>query len=687
MTPFTQEPLVSTIGERCRVCYQCVRECPAKAIRIADRKAQVLPERCIGCGVCFKVCTQDAKRILSAVEAVETLLAGPAPVAAIVAPSFPAEFIRYDYTQVVGALRAMGFASIHEVAFGAELVANQYKRLVAGDTDKLWIATTCPAVVGYVRRYHPDLTGSLAPVVSPMIAMARLLRAIHGDAIRVVFIGPCIAKKREAISPDLDGEVDEALTFTELRQMLSSRDIDLDAVPPGDFDRPHARGGGLFPISGGMLQVAGIQEDLVTGHVMVGEGRAEFAQAIKEAETGIMETRLLELLFCNGCTMGPGMSSDLPHFGRRARVSQFVRRRIASVDAEEWAGRHEHWAGLDLTRPYSPFDLRMPVPSPEELTRLLGNLGKSDPRHELNCGACGYSSCRDLAGAIYVGLAEPTMCLPHSIEQLRSTVRELAHSNEELASTQEALVKSEKLASMGQLAAGIAHEVNNPLGVVIMYAHFLMEQIGDRPEVRDDLTMVVEQADRCKKIVSGLLNFARQNKVEHGRVDFVELVQKALRSVPPPVNVTLGFDSRMDDPLADLDADQLTQVLVNLVTNAYAAMPDGGALTVAVSDDGPGSDRCRLAVSDTGVGIPAGNIPKLYEPFFTTKKVGQGTGLGLAVTYGIVKMHRGDITVTSNADPAKGPTGTTFTVSLPRRRPDAAADALPRAAAGIGGAH
>ena len=105
-----------------------------------------------------------------------------------------------------------------------------------------------------------------------MIAMARLLRAVHGDAIRVVFVGPCIAKKREAISPDLDGEVDEALTFTELRQMLASRGIDLDAVTPGDFDAPHARGGGLFPISGGMLQVAGIQEDLVTGHVMVGEG-------------------------------------------------------------------------------------------------------------------------------------------------------------------------------------------------------------------------------------------------------------------------------------------------------------------------------------------------------------------------------------------------------------------------------
>jgi signal transduction histidine kinase len=128
-------------------------------------------------------------------------------------------------------------------------------------------------------------------------------------------------------------------------------------------------------------------------------------------------------------------------------------------------------------------------------------------------------------------------------------------------------------------------------------------------------------------------------------------------------------------------------VLVNLVTNAYAAMPDGGALTVTLTDDGAGSERCCLAVADTGVGIPAENIPKLYEPFFTTKKVGQGTGLGLAVTYGIVKMHRGDIRVASNADPAKGPTGTTFTVCLPRRRPESLAAGLPGAGAAAESVH
>jgi signal transduction histidine kinase/Pyruvate/2-oxoacid:ferredoxin oxidoreductase delta subunit len=669
VTPYIHAPLVSTIGSRCRECYQCVRECPAKAIRIADHKAQVLAERCIGCGVCFKVCTQDAKKVLSAVEAVEELLAGATPVAAILAPSFPAEFIRYDYTQVVGALRKLGFASVHEVAFGAELVAMEYRRLVAADSGKMWIATTCPAVVGYVRRYAPDLIESLAPIVSPMIATARLLRAQQEAPRRIVFIGPCIAKKREAVTAGVAGEVDQALTFAEVRHLLSAHGVDLDDVPPCEFDPPHARGGGLFPISGGMLQVAGIQEDLVTGHVMVGEGPAEFAQAIMEAETGIMETRLLELLFCKGCTMGPGMSSDLPHFGRRARVSQFVRHRIATVDAAAWTEHHRRFAPLDMARTFTPRDLRLPVPSPDELGRILANLGKSDPRKELNCGACGYESCRELAGAIWVGLAEPAMCLPFSIEQLRSTVGELARSNEELANAQEALVRSEKLASMGQLAAGIAHEVNNPLGVVIMYAHFLMEQLGERAEFRDDLTMVVEQADRCKKIVAGLLDFARQSKVEHLRVHIPELVAKALRSVPPPVNVILDAESRLADPTAEVDPDQLTQVLVNLVTNAYAAMPDGGMVRVVTDGD---ADRVSVAVTDTGVGIPPEHFPKLFEPFFTTKKGGKGTGLGLAVSYGIVKMHRGDIKVSSNTDPAKGPTGTVFTVSLPRKRIDTA---------------
>jgi signal transduction histidine kinase/iron only hydrogenase large subunit-like protein len=668
-------PLVSTIGERCRVCYQCVRECPAKAIRIAEHKAQVLPERCIGCGVCFKVCTQSAKRVVSAVEDVQALLSGPDRVAAIVAPSFPAEFKDLDYKVVVGTLRALGFDSVHEVAFGAELVALEYQLLVSRDnTDTLWIATTCPAVVGYVERYFPDLTSALAPIVSPMIATARLLRRQHGPELKIVFVGPCIAKKRE--TAEFEGEVDEALTFAELRKMVAEARIDAETVEGSEFDPPHSRGGGLFPISGGMLQVAGIQEDLISGHIMVAEGPAEFEQAIKEAESGLLDARLLEVLFCRGCTMGPGMSTDLPHFGRRARVSQYVRQRMSTSDQTAWENRIRSFASLNLSRSYTSRDMRLPVPSPAQLQRILSELGKPDPTHELNCGACGYSSCRELASAIYRGLAEREMCLPHSIEHLRDTVKELGRSNEELANAQVALVRSEKLASMGQLAAGIAHEVNNPLGVVIMYSHFLQEQLADKPEYMQDLSMVVEQADRCKKIVAGLLDFARQNKVEHDRIDVAELVQRGLRGLAHPLGVEIEIEHAVKDPSIEADPDQITQVLVNLIGNAFAAMPDGGRLKIRTEDD---EERVRFIVSDSGVGIPPENFSKLFEPFFTTKKVGKGTGLGLAVSYGIVKMHRGDIKVQSNADPAQGPTGTTFTVVLPRRREESGTAGIPAA--------
>lgn len=652
--------LVTTIGERCRVCYQCVRECPAKAIRIAEGKAQVLSERCIGCGICVGVCAQKAKSVQSALGEVKALLAGEEPVAALLAPSFPAEFPDLDYTQVVGMLRGLGFRYVNEVAFGADLVAAEYRRLL--DQDQRYIATTCPAVVGFVERYHPHLVPHLAPVVSPMVAAARMLRWQHGQGVRIVFIGPCIAKKREAARPDLPGNVDAALTFHELHLLLDERKIDPQAAGPSDFDPPRGGTGRLFPISGGMLQTADIQEDLVTGDVIVAEGPVQFTQAIREFESGAMETRLLEVLCCNGCIMGPGMSSGLPQFSRRAKVSMYVRQRQAGQGGRGWRERMLGGSHVDLTRRFRNNDMRLAVPAEEDLRQVLAEMGKPRGEDELNCGACGYPTCREHAAAICNGLAETEMCLPFAIDQLRRTVGDLGRTNQELASTQEALVRSEKLASMGQLAAGIAHEVNNPLGVVLMYSHFLMEEAGQDPQFREDLQMVVEQADRCKKIVAGLLDFARQNKVEVEAIGLQALIDRGLRGLPRPEGVAVFVENPLGDRPIEVDPDQMTQVLVNLVGNAYAAMARAGTLTVSAAGD---EERVRITVRDTGVGIPPENFPKLFEPFFTTRQNGKGTGLGLAVSYGIVKMHRGDIQVTSNADPAAGPTGTAFTVILP----------------------
>ncbi len=655
---------VRTIRERCRVCYTCVRECPAKAIRIAEGQAEVMPERCIGCGNCVRVCSQRAKQVASSIERVEQLLASGVRVAACVAPSFPAEFADIDYRQFVGMVRTLGFRDVNEVAFGADLVADRYHKLLAGTSGKRFIGTTCPAVVAYVERYHPSLVSSLSPIVSPMVATARALRRLHGSDLRIVFIGPCIAKKGEIASPGLSGEIDAALTFVELREMFASHGIAPDAVAPGDFDPPHPGAGALFPISRGMLQAARISEDLMIGEVVSAEGRTDFVEAIREFEAGDLDARLLEVLCCNGCIMGPGMQCQTPLFSRRSRVSHYVRRRMTGADWKAWHDNMDRLADLDLSRPFTPDDRRIGVPSEGEISLIMAEMGKLTAEDELNCGACGYETCRKHAIAIYEGLAECEMCLPYTIDQLRKTVKELAVSNKQLASTQEQLMQSEKLASMGQLAAGIAHEVNNPLGVVLMYAHLLLEENGGNPKLAEDLNTIVSEADRCKRIVSGLLHFARQNKVALQPTNLRELVDRVMRTAHLPSNISVRVEHGDGDLTAEIDPDQIVQVITNLVSNAQAAMLDGGTLTIRT---GGNDAHVTLTVTDTGVGISRENLGKLFQPFFTTKQIGKGTGLGLAVTYGIVKMHRGDIQVQSNADPAAGPTGTTFTVSLPRR--------------------
>jgi len=654
--------LVKTIEERCRVCYTCVRECPAKAIRITEGQAAVMSDRCIGCGNCVRVCSQNAKQVVSSTEAVDALLAGDARVAAIIAPSFPAEFIDVKWPVLVSMIRAMGFDWVNEVAFGADLVAERYQRLISRTNDQRFIATSCPAIVAYVERYHPTLVGALAPIVSPMVAQARALRVLHGDDLKVVFLGPCIAKKGETLDDGVADEIDAALTFTELREMFARRAIAPEATPGEDFDPPFAAAGALFPISRGLLQAAGIKEDLKDEDVVVADGRAHFVEALKAFENGDLQARLLEILACPGCIMGPGMGNEGSLFSRRSRVSRFVREMAQVRDVGRWRADMGKLAALDLSRGFHADDQRMAVPFDQEIAMIMAKMGKHEPADELNCGACGYDTCREHAIAIFKGLAESEMCLPNTIEQLHSTIKELAVSNDQLATAQEALIQSEKLASMGQLAAGIAHEVNNPLGVVLMYSHLLADQCVDQPELYDDVKMIAEQADRCKKIVSGLLNFARQNKVFRQATDVGTLVIRSAAAMARPDNVTLTVETGQHPIIAEIDGDQIAQVLTNLVSNALAAMPDGGALTVRAEQDG---GVVRIVVADTGCGISEENLKKIFEPFFTTKQIGKGTGLGLAVTYGIVKMHRGEIGVESNARIDDGPTGTTFTVTLP----------------------
>ncbi len=649
--------LVTTIPDKCRVCYTCVRECPAKAIRIVNGQAEVMHERCIGCGNCVKVCSQNAKSFLNEEKEVLALLKSGQPVAALIAPSFPAEFGDLaDPHELIGVLRAIGFKYVCEVAFGADLVARAFSDIFSNQDHPAVISSDCPAVVYYVRQYHPGLVPALAKVASPMVAMTRVVKKKYGQGVRTVFIGPCISKKAES------DEIDYVLTFQELRHLLKHKGIKPGQIQPSEFDLPRAGRGLIFPVKRGMLQTINIPEDLFDGNILVAEGKVNFPAAIDEFEQGAISDQHLELLCCEGCLMGPGMSPDGKRYARRALIGNYVRDRIHHHDNEQWNAEMSEYETLDLSQTFTPVDRRLEMPTPAKIRKVLASIGKRNPQDHLNCGACGYDSCESHAIAIAQGLAEIDMCLPYTIEKMHTSIMELNFSNEKLAKVQQALKHSEKLAHMGQLSAGIAHELNNPLGVVIMYANILLDEC-ENEQMKQDLGLIAAQADRCKRIVGNLLNFARKNQVRLEEISLVKLAQDSLTSVIIPDRIKTMIDSRVREAVTYLDQEQMMQVLTNLIKNAVDAIAGNGFLTISIESD---ANFFCLSVKDTGTGISPENMDKVFTPFFTTKEIGKGTGLGLATTYGIIKMHKGKIEVDSNNDPEKGVTGTCFKIFLPR---------------------
>ena len=652
--------LVFTVQNRCKVCYTCVRECPAKAIRIFNGQADILPDRCITCGNCVKVCSQGAKDYVKHSDEVDDLLHTNEKVAALVAPSFPSEFSDFKTHQnFVGVLKKLGFDYVFEVAFGADLVAHTFKKLVGSESNLQYITSDCPAIVKFVRKYYPELTDNLLPVCSPMNAMNRVVKTMFNNDIKTVFIGPCIAKK-----DDWD-EVDYKITYRELRSLLQKNNINKDLIEPANFDPPYGGLGAIFPVSRGLIQTVDIDDKLYKSNIIAAEGREDFQEALKEFYSKTWGEEHLELLCCDGCIMGPGTTSLSNRFAKEAFVSNYVKRKLKNIDWQQWQNDLDYWLDtIDLSVKYIPTPIIDLIPSEDEIRSVLIELGKTTSEDELNCGACGYNTCREHAIAIIKGLAETEMCLPYTIDRLHSLLEELNISNKELQDAQEALKKTEKLATMGQLSAGIAHELNNPLGVIIMYANILYDECSPEDPKRKDLEMIVSQAERCRQIVRGLLNFARKNQVQYEKIAIEELFNKATHSVVVPENIEVKINVNPPTLEANIDVEQMLQVITNLIQNSIDAINSnkGEIILEAQTKD----NYLVMTVYDNGIGIPNNNLTKIFEPFFTTKPVGKGTGLGLATVYGIIKMHKGKIEVESNADPTKGPTYTKFFIFIPQ---------------------
>jgi PAS domain S-box-containing protein len=402
----TGKQVVFTNKARCRDCYRCVRVCPVKAIQMRDGQAYVIDGRCIGCGTCVRECPQGAKSYRNDTERAERLFVPGVEVAASVAPSFAAAFPAWQRRRLPSALRQLGFAYVGETAIGAYHVAAQTAAVVAAQPDQRHICTSCPAVVRYIERYRPALIPALTPVVSPMIAHAKHIRQrLKGD-VRVVFIGPCVAKKAEAERPEYVGLVDCVLTFAELHEWLGRKEIDLSACEESDFDETPEGDARLFPLEGGSVRTSGWSTDVLAGDVVAVSGFEEIGTALE----GLMSPdtpRIVEPLFCpQGCANGPAMLDERNVLARRSDVLAYAAANPGKMPEKQYYG--------DLAAKFkAPADATEAPVTEEQIRHVLEITGKSREEDQLNCGACGYASCRDKAIAVIRGMAEPEMCIPH----------------------------------------------------------------------------------------------------------------------------------------------------------------------------------------------------------------------------------------------------------------------------------
>ena len=381
----------------CKNCYKCIRHCPVKSIRFSGNQAYIIGTDCIMCGQCFVVCPQDAKQIVDETEKVKVLLQSGAPVYVSLAPSFIANYKGVGIGAMREALRKLGFADVEETAIGASIVKTEYERMVRDENRDVIITSCCHSINLLIQKYYPSALPCLVDVLSPMQAHCKDIKKRHPDA-KTVFIGPCVSKKDEAQRiPDL---VDAVLTFDELAAWLKAEKIELTE----NLDSEEHSRARLFPTTGGILKTMALDNPSFT--YLAIDGTENCKEALEDIISGKTHHCFIEMSACIGsCVGGPVMEKF-----HRSPVQDFmaVSRYAGKADFEI-----EQPDMLTLRKTFPEIDRGTKMPSEEEIRDVLRQMGKMKPSQELNCGSCGYDTCREKAIAVCQGKAEISMCLPY----------------------------------------------------------------------------------------------------------------------------------------------------------------------------------------------------------------------------------------------------------------------------------
>lgn len=399
-----QHPVYTLINE-CHDCYRCVRDCPVKAIKIENNHASVIPEKCISCGTCVKVCPANAKCVRSDLERVKNLINSGKEVYVSLAPSWRGVF-EMSAQKMIAILKRLGFKDISETALGAQEVSIKTAEMLNNTESGLWISSACPVIVDYIRMYKPEFSKYITPIGSPARTHAKMLRQTYEEDIGIVFIGPCIGKKKEADEPD--GLIDLAITFEELKIWINDQIPDISQIQKDDrfeFVPYSAHEGALYPIDGGMnttIRKIGIKDEAQLLEVC---SIPAFEKALNNLEPEKLNRPIfVEALACEGgCIAGPCISTDKASISIVSDVLTKVKKRDDIPKTTDYVVNYE----------YTPAEVTESKYSLEEITKTLKKIGKHTAEDELNCGGCGYSSCRELAVALLDGVAEPSMCISY----------------------------------------------------------------------------------------------------------------------------------------------------------------------------------------------------------------------------------------------------------------------------------
>jgi Na+-translocating ferredoxin:NAD+ oxidoreductase RNF subunit RnfB len=440
--------LINIDLEKCNNSHACIRACPVQAITIQRNTEfpEINHDRCIGCGSCLNVCAVNAVSYINSTEKTFELLASDHKIAAIVDPSISGEFPDItDYRRFVEMIRTLGFDYVNEVSFGVDLVAREYNKLIKNFKGKYYITANCPSIVSYVEKYYPELVTNLTPIVTPMTATAMVVRKKFGNDIKVVYFGPCVSAKDEALRHEGPGKVDMVLTFHELREMFKKKNVKESTVEYSDFDEPIGYLGSLYPLSKGFISAADLNESIMESTIFTTDGKFNIMDAIDEFSQGPEVLKKHFNLFYNkGCLMGPGTTPDDRKFLRKALVIDYAKKRLKDFDKKKWEKNMEFFSDLNLSRTFVKDDQRIEMPSEEQIEEILKSVGKSTDEKS-SCNACGFRSCHDFAVAVSQGLAKPTTCLTYSLKNKQDFIKTLKTNNEKLRKTQHELEENEKI--------------------------------------------------------------------------------------------------------------------------------------------------------------------------------------------------------------------------------------------------